>query len=86
MPRNLYPPDLWSTVAQLWHNLFDQTPEGLKRFAEAVFSIEWVAKNVPRNQRTLSLMAKMVRDLIIVCYSDMIQNHLIDARLPPLWN
>ena len=79
MSRNPYPPDLWSTVAQLWRKLFDQTPEGLKRFTEAVFSIEWVAKNVPRNQRTLALMAKMVSDLIIVCYSDMIQNHLTDA-------
>ena len=86
MPRNPYPPDLWLTVAQLWRNLFDQTPEGLRRFTEAVFSVEWVANNVPRNPRTLALMAKMVSHLIIVCYSDMIQNHLIDARLPPLWN
>ena len=81
MPREPYPVDLWSTVAQLWRNLFDQTPAGLQRFTEAVFSVEWVAKNVPCNPRTLSLMAKMVRDLIIstlVCCLYVIQNHLID--------
>ena len=82
MPRN-QPPAL-GQVRQLWWDHYDQTEAGLRSLTDAVFKIPFVAKNVPRNQSTLKMMSLMVRDMIVCC-SDIIQNHLIDQRLPPQW-
>ena len=66
MLRNNGPADLLSTLGNLWREHFQSNPgiNGLKSVTEAVFKIRWVAENVPRNPRTLRMMALMVRVLI----------------------
>ena len=77
MLRNTGPADLLSMVGNLWREHFQSNPniDGLKSLTEALFDIRWVAENVPRNPRTLRMMALMVRVLIKamkVCCSEMI--------------
>ena len=87
MPRNTHPANLMGLVGQLWCDHFqnNRTLTGLKSLTEAVFKLPWVAANVPRNPRTLKIMARMVIAMIVCCLN-MIQNHHVtDQRLPPLW-
>ena len=64
LPRDKAPRGLMKTVNHLWRHHHDRTGEGLRSFIRALFELEWVAVNVPRNPNTERMMAQLVSVLI----------------------
>ena len=65
------------TVNHLWLHHHNRTGEGLRSFIRALFELEWVADNVPRNPNTERMMALLVSVLITAMMDCITKIHIL---------